>query len=71
MQISEVNNWPHITETEAKKRIEEMNLIEGFLLDSSMENPEDAQVIIKRLVSLALNRPVKNLIITSWWCLTI
>ncbi len=34
-----------ITEAEAKKHIAEMNLINGFLFDSTLENKEEAKTV--------------------------
>lgn len=45
-----------ITVEEAKKRISEMNLINGFLFDSTLENKEDAIIIARNILRAVYNR---------------
>ena len=45
----------HISFSEAKKKIMDMNLINNFLMDSAMEDPEDAKTIARIIISTVLN----------------
>ena len=54
-----------ITIDDARKAVQEMNLIDGFLFDSSTEDEEDAKVIIGVILRAALNRNISNINITS------
>ena len=54
-----------ITFPAAKKAVESMNLINGFLFDSSIENEEDAKIVIGAILTTVFNREINNLKITS------
>ena len=41
-----------ISYADARKAVESMNLIDGFLFDSSIENEEDAKVVIGAMTLL-------------------
>lgn len=45
-----------ITEEEAKKRIAEMNLINGFLFDSTLENKEEAKIVVGNILDAVFDR---------------
>ena len=47
-----------ITEAEARKKIDEMNLINGFLFDSIMDDKEDARILISRILGVVFNRKI-------------
>ena len=46
----------HITEAEARKKVSEMNLINGFLFDSAIENIDDAKIILGAILRTIYNR---------------
>lgn len=54
-----------ISFADARKAVESMNLIDGFLFDSSIENEEDAKIVIGAILSTALNRKIKDIHVTS------
>ena len=56
---------PHITEAEAKKKVSEMNLIEGFLFRSATEKTEDAQIVVGGILQTIFNRKIVIKEITS------
>ena len=45
-----------ISYADARKVVESMNLIDGFLFDSSIENEEDAQIVVGTILSTVFNR---------------
>ncbi len=45
-----------ITEAEAKKCIAEMNLINGFLFDSTLENKEEAKIVVGNILNAVFDR---------------
>ncbi len=54
-----------ITFADAKKAVESMNLIDGFLFDSSIEDEEDAKIVIGAILRTVLNREIKDIKVTS------
>ena len=48
-----------ITEEYAKKLIQSLNLINGFLFDSVLENEDDAKIVVGRILSSIYNRKVE------------
>lgn len=50
-----------ITVMEARKRISEMNLINGFLFDSIMEDETDAQVLVGTILKTVFDREISNI----------
>ena len=48
-----------ITEEKARKMIQSLNLINGFLFDSVLENEEDAKIVVGRILSAVYNRKVE------------
>ena len=54
-----------ITFADAKKAVESMNLIDGFLFDSSTEDEEDAKVVTRAILKTALNREINEIHVTS------
>lgn len=64
MQNDNLISTPHISPDEARKNVEAMNLIEGFLFDSTLENEDDAKVVIQGILKAALNREIKNIKVT-------
>ncbi len=55
----------HITFDEAKKKVSEMNLINNFLFDSSMENEDDAKIVAGKILKSIFNREFKNIHVYS------
>jgi predicted transposase/invertase (TIGR01784 family) len=55
----------HITFDEARKTISEMNLINNFLFDSSMENEEDAKIVAGKILKTIFNREFKDIKVFS------
>ena len=56
------NDVPHISFEEARKRIAQMNLINGFLLDTIAEDDEKGKIIVKCIVDTVLDMdiPISN-----------
>ena len=54
-----------ITFPAAKKAVESMNLINGFLFDSSIEDEEDAKIVIGAILTTVFNREINDLKVTS------
>ncbi|MCR5156091.1 MAG: hypothetical protein K6C96_05385 [Butyrivibrio sp.] len=54
-----------ISYADAKKAVESMNLIDGFLLDSSIEDEEDAKVVIGAILSTVFDRDIKDIHVTA------
>ena len=54
-----------ISYADAKKTVESMNLIDGFLFDCSIEDEEDAKIVIGSILSTVFDRKIKELQITS------
>ncbi len=54
-----------ITYPVAKKAVESMNLINGFLFDSSIEDEEDAKIVIGAILTTVFNREINDLKVTS------
>ena len=54
-----------ITFPAAKKAVESMNLINGFLFDSSIEDKDDAKIVIGAILTTVFNREIKDLEVTS------
>ena len=52
------NDVPRITFEEARKRIAEMNLINGFLLDSIAEDDEKGRIVVKCIVDSVLDMDI-------------
>ncbi len=50
---------------QAKRAIQEMTLIDGFLFDSSIENEDDAKIVIGNMLKAFFDRDFKNIEITS------
>jgi hypothetical protein len=55
----------HITFDEARKKISEMNLINSFLFDSTLENEEDAKIVAGNILKCILNREFKDIKVFS------
>ena len=49
----------------AKKAVESMNLINGFLFDSSIEDEDDAKIVIGAILTTVFNREITDLKVTS------
>ncbi len=56
---------PRITFEEARKSISKMNLIDGFLFDSAIENKEDAEIVIGGILRSIFDRKFKSITVTS------
>ena len=56
---------PKITYDEARKIIREMNLIDGYLFDSAIENEEDAKIVIGNILKSVFYRDFKDIRIES------
>ena len=56
---------PRITEEEARRTIESMNLIDGFLFDSVIENPDDARMVIGKILKTVFGREFADIIVTG------
>ena len=56
---------PGISYADAKKAVESMNLIDGFLFDSSIEDEEDAKVVIGAILRTVLDREIKEIQVTA------
>lgn len=56
---------PKITYDEARKIIREMNLIDGYLFDSAIENEEDAKIVIGSILKSVFYRDFKEIRIES------
>lgn len=54
-----------ISYADARKAVESMNLIDGFLFDSSIENEEDAKVVIGAILRTVFNREIKDIRVTA------
>jgi predicted transposase/invertase (TIGR01784 family) len=54
-----------ISYADARKAIESMNLIDGFLFDSSIENEEDAKVVIGAILRTVFDREIKDIKVTA------
>ena len=54
-----------ISYADARKAIESMNLIDGFLFDSSIENEEDAKVVIGAILRTVFDREIKDIQVTA------
>ena len=55
----------HITEEVARKKLNEMNLINGFLFDSVLENQEDAIKVTQAILTTTFNRVITVVNVTS------
>ena len=64
-QISSVPETVHITEEQARKDIQSLNLINGFLFDSVLVDEEDAKIVIGYILSTTYNRKVEVESVTS------
>ncbi len=65
MQTNNSISFPHITEDVARKKVGEMNLINGFLFDSVLENQEDAIRVTQAILTTTFNRTIKVINVTS------
>ena len=54
-----------ISFADARKAVESMNLIDGFLFDSSIEDEEDAKVVIGAILRTVFDREIKDVKVTS------
>ena len=54
-----------ITFADARKAVESMNLIDGFLFDSSIEDEEDAKVVIGAILRTVFDREISDIYVTS------
>ncbi|WP_022765337.1 Rpn family recombination-promoting nuclease/putative transposase [Butyrivibrio sp. XPD2006] len=54
-----------ISYADARKAVESMNLIDGFLFDSSIENEEDAKVVIGAILRTVFDREIKEIRVTA------
>ena len=54
-----------ITYADARKAVESMNLIDGFLFDSSIEDEADAKIVIGAILRTVLNREISEIQVTS------
>jgi predicted transposase/invertase (TIGR01784 family) len=64
-QMSSVPETIHITEEQARKDIQSLNLINGFLFDSVLVDEEDAKIVIGYILSTTYNRKVEVESVTS------
>ncbi len=55
----------HVSFDEARKKLMEMNLINNFLMNSAMEDPNDAKTIAQIILSTILNSTFEILEVTS------
>ena len=53
-----------ITYEQAKKKVSEMNLIDGFLFDSALEDEEDAKLVMKTILETTFNREFADIKVT-------
>ena len=53
---AETKNFGKLTFNEAKKSVASMNLIDGFLFDSTLENKDDAKVVMKSILKAVFNK---------------
>ncbi len=58
MQTNNLISAPRITEDVARKKVSEMNLINGFLFDSVLEDQEDAIKVIQAILTTTFNRTI-------------
>ncbi len=63
--IIEANFNEQITFDEAKKRIKEMNMIDGFLFDSIMEDEDAAKIVSKNIIGTTLNIDLVDVVVTA------
>lgn len=56
-----INTQSNITFEQAKKDIAEMNLIENFMFDSSIEDIEDAKIVIGKILKSIYGKEFKNI----------
>ena len=54
-----------ISFADARKAVESMNLIDGFLFDSSIEDEEDAKIVIGAILRTVFDREIKDVKVTS------
>ncbi len=54
-----------ISYADARKAVKSMNLIDGFLFDSSIEDEEDAKVVIGAILSTVFDREIKEVRVTA------
>ena len=54
-----------ITFADARRAVESMNLIDGFLFDSSIEDEEDAKIVMGAILSTVFNKKIKDIHVTS------
>ena len=54
-----------ISYADARKAVKSMNLIDGFLFDSSIEDEEDAKVVIGAILSTVFDREIKEVLVTA------
>lgn len=59
------NSMAKMTYDEARKIIREMNLIDGFLFDSAIENEDDAKIVIGNILKSVFYRDFKEIRIES------
>ncbi len=52
-------DMPRITFAEAKKTVESMNLIDGFMFDSAIENEKDGEIVLGNILKSVTGRKVK------------
>ena len=64
-QVAENQENTGVTYAEAKKAVEAMNLINGFLFDSSIEDEEDAKIVIGAILTTVFNRRINEIKVTS------
>lgn len=60
-----LNQSTHITFEQARKSIEEMNLINGFLFDSTLENEEEAKIVVGNILKAVFYRDFNILSVIS------
>ena len=65
MQENNSISFSHITEDAARKKINELNLINGFLFDSVLEDKENAIKVIQAILTTTFNRTIKVVDVTS------
>lgn len=58
-------SMPKITYDKARKKIHDMNLIDGFLFDSAIEDEEDAKIVIGNILKSVFDRKFSEIRIES------
>ena len=63
--ISNQNKVPYQGQTQHKKELKDLNMMDAFLFDASTENPEDAAIIARTIVRRVLGHDLKEIMVES------